>query len=94
MDAGEDLHHRRLSGTVLAEQRMRFAGIERDRTVFEGSHRTERLGGVCQHEDWLAVGARGGEVDALAGDGQWRLHPILRNPHDPPGSSLRSDAGS
>jgi hypothetical protein len=46
--AGQDLHHRGLAGAVLAEQRVRLAGVQVDRPVDDRADGTESLGDVAQ----------------------------------------------
>ena len=48
---GEDLHERRLAGTVLADEGVRLAGVEVDRDVLERMDRSERLRDVLERED-------------------------------------------
>ena len=69
VDAGEDLHERRLAGAVLADERVRLAGVELDRAVLERLHRAEALLGpsaisavgsariLSQGEDFVRAGA-------------------------------------
>ena len=56
MDAGDDLDQRRLAGAVLAQQRVDFAGMERERDVVEGLCRVEALGDAADIQNGLAVG--------------------------------------
>ena len=43
MDAAEDFHQGRLAGPVLPDQRMRLAGVQVKRHIFEGVHAGKRL---------------------------------------------------
>jgi hypothetical protein len=50
VDAGEDLHQRRLARAVLPDQRVRLARVQLDRAVLKGQHRPERLAGMLEHQ--------------------------------------------
>ena len=54
--AGHDLDQRRLAGAVLAEQRMDFAGVERERHVLQRLRGVEPLGDAADIQNGLAVG--------------------------------------
>ena len=43
MNAGDDLHQRRLAGPILADQPVNFAGLEREADIFQRQHATEML---------------------------------------------------
>ena len=76
IDAGDDLHQRRLAGAVLAHQRMDVAALEAERHVVERQNAGERFAHVldfeqvfgARHGPALAndLGGRGGEHGARA----------------------------
>ena len=51
MHAGYDLDERRLAGAVLAEQGVNFAGVKRERDVFERLGGVETLGDAADFQD-------------------------------------------
>ena len=67
--AGQDLDQRRLAGTVLAEQRVRLAGVERDRAVLESLDGAEALDRLLQHEQRREPSARRSQWSQLVTDG-------------------------
>jgi hypothetical protein len=52
---GEDLDEGRLARAVLADQRVHLASAQLHRAVHQGADSAERLGGVPQREQRLAV---------------------------------------
>ena len=54
---GQDLHHRGLAGAVLAQQRVRLAGVQVDRAVGDRAHGAERFRRAVQGQDGAAAGA-------------------------------------
>ena len=71
---GQDLHHRGLAGAVLADQRVRFAGVQVDRAVGDRAH--GRFRRVVQRQ------RRAGRADVALGAG-----PALRHPGASAGAS-------
>ncbi len=54
MDAGDDLHQRRLAGAVLADEAMHLAGQQREVDARQRGHAAERLADPGQLQDRLA----------------------------------------
>ncbi len=50
VDAGQDLHHRRLAGPVLADKAVGFTPVQLDRPVTERPHDSKRLSNVFHHQ--------------------------------------------
>ena len=50
--AGEHLDERRLAGAVLARERVRLAGAQRERDVPRSAHGAEGLARALQGDDW------------------------------------------
>ena len=59
VDAGQDLHQRRLAGAVLADQRGDLAGIERQRHVMQGPDTGEALADPLEGQQRLGLGQNG-----------------------------------
>ncbi len=72
VDAGEDLHERRLAGAVLAHERVRLAGVQLDVRVLERADGAEGLVGVLEHEHRLG---RGGHAQS-----RWKISSSSSRP--------------
>src|SRR5262249_35351617 len=73
MHAGDDLHHRRLAGAVLADQAMDLAGLELEVDVAQRRHTAE---GLRDRDHGQAGRGGGGRVLARPGDPLTRFYRI------------------
>ncbi len=90
VDAGDDLHQRRLAGAVLAHQRVDVAALQAERHVVERQHAGEGLADALDFEQVFGAGDGAALPDDLGGrrtDGRhgapsrlFRRRPAFRGP--------------
>ena len=77
VDAGDDLHQRRLAGAVLAHQRVDVAALEAERDVVERQHAGKGLADVLDLEQIFRAGNGAALADDLRCRGTDRSHGAL-----------------
>ena len=80
VDAGDDLHQRRLAGAVLAHQRVHMAALQAELHVVERQHAGERLADVVDLEQIFGVRDRAAFAHEFGGRWTEMVAMALRLP--------------